>query len=130
MSQFLFEVEKSEGKLQIILRIRTVSEGNCFEPWRKKHARHKKQREAVHIAMIGQVKDIWLPCTITVSRHAPRLLDPHDNLPMSLKYIVDAIADQLVIGKKAGHADGDPRLTWKYAQEKSKEYFVKISFQF
>jgi hypothetical protein len=53
----------------------------------------------------------------------------HDNLPMSFKFIVDKIAE-LLTGKSKGKGDSDPRLTWKYSQEKSKQKVIKILFEF
>ena len=41
MSSCTFETKISDNKLEIYLPIKTVSEGNCFEPWQKKHKRHK-----------------------------------------------------------------------------------------
>ncbi len=71
---------------------------------------------------------LLLPCTIHVTRLAPRKLD-FDNLCYSFKWIVDSICDRLIPGLERGRADGDKRIKEiKYFQEKGnvKEYSVKI----
>jgi hypothetical protein len=112
--------------------VRTVSEANCFEPWQKRHKRHQQQKLMVRIALTPLLcqPDIYFPCRVTVTRFAPRPLDAHDNLRMSLKYIVDQIADCLIPGLKPGRADDDPRIEWHYAQQISKFYYVKIEIKF
>ncbi len=65
------------------------------------------------------------------------MLDEGDNLPCSLKYIRDAISENILVSVgeykntkdiKAGTVDDDPRLQWEYSQIKGKvrEYMVKI----
>jgi hypothetical protein len=62
-----------------------------------------------------------MPCSITLTRIAPRRLDS-DNLARSLKAVRDGIADAI------GVDDGDPRLEWRYAQEQGavREYAVRV----
>lgn len=117
------------GKISMVLPIETISEGNCFEPWRNKHARHTKQKKIVRMAMLPLKYSITLPCQITFCRIAPGTLDEHDNLPMSLKYIVDAIASEITGDYRPGRADGNKGLTWKYEQEKGPAYGVKIQIE-
>ena len=104
----------------------TVSEGNSTHHYRKKHIRHLLQAREVkkHVRPHGDE----MPCIIKMIRIAPRALDFHDNLPYSMKFLVDAIADILIPGKPLGQADNDPRLQWTYGQEKGKpkEYSVRI----
>ncbi len=66
------------------------------------------------------------PLTITLTRIAPRELDGHDNLRLGFKVTVDMLTE--LIGAKS---DADPRLTWRYAQErgKPKEYSVRICIE-
>lgn len=75
----------------------TVSEMNVkgHEPWQKSQARHKTQKEAT----LARLQKVSLTCpfepplVVTVTRIAAgRGLDPFENLPSSLKYIVDTIA--------------------------------------
>jgi len=54
-----------------------------------------------------------LPCMVTFTRMAPgRGLDPEENLPGSCKAIKDEVAAIL------GADDRDPRVTWRYQQER------------
>ena len=76
------------------LPIFTVSEANRREHHMVRHRRRKKQRADAHMLM-KQFKRPRLPVTITLTRVAPRILDSHDNLPMSLKSAVDGICDWL-----------------------------------
>ena len=71
-----------------------------------------------------------VPCTIILTRVSPRKFDPHDNLRMAFKPLVDIIADTLIPGLRKGIADGDERLTWVYRQEKGipKQYQIKVEF--
>lgn len=110
-----------------LLPIKTVSENNSTEHWRKKHARHKIQKNYIRMQFLIERPQIMLPCTITLTRIAPRALDS-DNLQGSLKWIRDSIADNIIEGLSPGRADSDPRLTWIYAQKKGniKEYALLI----
>ncbi len=60
---------------------------------------------------------------ITLKRIAPKALDAHDNLPQSMKPLVDGIADALGLTN-----DRDERVTWRYAQERRgvREYAVEV----
>lgn len=121
-----FSSKLTDRGVEIYLPIRTVSEANCFEPWQKKHKRHKAQKRAVMFAMIPLKKHLVLPCTIRITRYAPKMLDAHDNLRMSVKYLIDAVASEVTGDFRPGLADNNPGLTFEYAQEKSKGYAVKI----
>lgn len=65
-----------------------------------------------------------LPAHIKLTRVAPRILDS-DNLPVSMKYFRDAIADYFIPGLAPGRADSNERLTWSYDQRKG-TYAVEI----
>ena len=64
------------------------------------------------------------PCTVTLTRIAPRALDD-DNLVAAFKGIRDGIAD------KFGIDDRDPRVVWKYAQERGrpKERAIRVTVE-
>lgn len=113
------------------LPIKTASEGNSSEHWTVKSKRHKLQKGWVNWAFCQDKPIIAMPCTVVVTRIAPRALDCHDNLPMSLKWICDSIADNLFPGKAAGRADDCKDIKWEYRQHKGKprEYAVKIEIQ-
>lgn len=111
------------------LPIRTVSEANLgSEHWTKRHKRHKAQKQRVKWQWKIDKPKVSLPCKVILTRIAPRALDRQENLPVSMKYIVDAIADCLIPGLPPGKADSDKRIEWEYAQEKgmSKQYALKI----
>ena len=107
----------------ITIPIRTVSEANQREHWSKRHRRNVAQQARVAWTLFGHE---WtaLPCRITLTRIAPRKLDP-DNLAGSFKHVQDAVAKWL------GVDDGDASLTWVYAQRKgaAKEYAVEVALE-
>ncbi len=107
---------------------KTVSEANNFDHWTKKSARHKRQKKKVSVAINPFRKHLFFPCILRLTRYAPRFLDAHDNLRMSLKYIVDQVCAEITQDFRAGRADDKEGFTFEYAQEKSKEYKVKIEF--
>lgn len=80
---------------------------------------------ALRKAVRGTGLDYFLPKTdaaiITLTRIAPRAFDD-DNLAASFKALRDGVADGLTVD------DGDPRVTWRYAQRrgKAREYAVII----
>jgi len=93
---------------------------NKQEHWGKACKRKKAQRYWILYFFSFHKEPILLPCTVTLTRTGPRFLDKEDNLPMSLKFIKDSIADKLIPGLAPGRADDDPRLEWIYKQEKGK----------
>jgi hypothetical protein len=118
------------GFCSLVLPIRTKSEANCSEHWTKKHKRHKQQQRLVYLALNPFKCQIKLPCQITLTRYAPKTLDKHDNLPMSLKWIVDAFCAILTGDLRPGRADDDNRITIAYNQVKDPHYYVKIFITF
>lgn len=98
------------------LPIRIESVANKREHWSRKAARTKLHRFAA-IA----IQPHALPCVVTLIRIAPRTLDD-DNLSSGFKALRDGIADRL------GVKDNDPRVTWRYAQQrgKAKEYAARV----
>lgn len=116
----------------IKLPIKTVSESNVFEHWTKRSKRHKNQK--------NQIADYWkefkpvinLPAKVVCVRVAPRKLDGKDNLPMSFKYLTDAIAECLTGDYVPGRADSDERITWDFKQEKGnvREYAIRIEIEY
>lgn len=123
---------KYSNKVELNIPIRTVSEANTREHWHKSAKRHNQQKFLVKTIFQKHVKYIHLPCKIRITRISPRFLDSRDNLPMSLKWIVDQICDSLVPGKRPGMADSDERIDISYDQKKGapNEYAVKIEITF
>lgn len=109
--------------------LETTSEANSREHWHKKAVRHTKQKDIVKLCLRSKIKQITLPCHIKLTRIAPRSLDAHDNLPMSMKFILDATCELLLPNLPAGKADADPRLSFSYAQEKGKILKVRIEIE-
>ena len=118
--------EVQDKSLIIDLPIKTVSEANCFEPWRVKHGRHKDQQRVVALGLQPLREKVKLPCRIMLTRFAPDELDAFDNLPMSFKYIVDAVCAIITGEYRAGKADSDKRISIACGQVKSSEYGVRI----
>ena len=73
---------------------------------------------------------ISLPAELTVTRIAPRALDSFDNGPCSVKYIVDAVCAEITGDFRPGRADGNKGISIVFAQEKSKDYAVKILIKY
>jgi len=107
-----------------------LSEANISEHWTKRADRHKKQKLMVSYAMSRVKEYISMPCTITCKRYGKKLLDAHDNLPISFKHILDQICIGITGDKRPGRADGHSGLTFKYDQEKSKTYYIKITIEY
>jgi hypothetical protein len=119
--------EISEGKVILDLPLQTVSEANCFESWHKKNDRHRAQRQMVAKFLNPHRNKITLPCKIMLTRFAPKELDAFENLPMSFKYIVDAICGIITGDYRPGRADSDKRISLACGQVKSPEYGIRIA---
>jgi len=114
----------------MLLSLRTVSEANSTEHWRTKNKRHIVQKTYVNSSFLNDQFSCPMPCVVKITRIAPRMLDDHDNLRVSVKWIADQIAVNLTKVVTPGRADDDKRITWQYCQEKRgvREYGVKIEF--
>jgi hypothetical protein len=114
--------------IAVKLPIKTVSEANTSEHWTISAKRHKTQKKQIAWWWISLEDKPSLPCSVKLTRIAPRMLDSEDNLPISFKWVKDYIADKLVPGLKAGRADDSKDITWLYDQQKGmpKEYAVII----
>ena len=129
--KFLDSEQKIEkGRVELTLPIRTVSEANCFQPWRTKHKRHNAQKKNVFYAMLNIKHLIQLPCKIHYIRYAPTELDTFENLPMSFKYINDQVCAEITGDHKPGRADGNKNIILSCSQVKSKQYGIKIIITF
>ena len=90
---------------------------NVQEHWTKKHRRNKRHQHAVALVLRQPLNGIKLPAAITLTRVASRHLD-YDNMVYSFKAIRDQLAVLLTGVKKMGQGDSDPRITWRYDQER------------
>ena len=115
------------------LPLKTVSESNCSEHWTTKRKRHKQQQFFIRALFSHKADKIPLPCQIKLTRISPKFLDYEENLPMAFKWIKDEIGacifpEKIVtyvkksgkVAQNKGFSDSDPRVKWKYAQEKGK----------
>lgn len=130
VAKITMKSEVCEGKVLVDLPLQTKSEANCFEPWQVKHGRHKDQQRIVTLGLKPLRDKISLPCKIMLTRFAPDQLDVFDNLPMSFKYIVDAVCAIITGEYRAGKADSDKRISIACDQVKSAEYGVRIEITF
>ena len=121
--------------------LKTVSEANSSEHWTVSSRRHRHQQFFIRALFHALDKEIPIPCTVTITRLSPRLLDDDNNVS-SAKFIRDEISECIFpekrksfLNKKGrlqsikGRADSDPRITWKYAQEKSKTLGIRIEIE-
>ena len=111
-----------------------VSEANCNDHFRVKAKRHKIQKSIIW-AYMKRLQIPPMPVIVTLTRYAPRPYDD-DNLIPAFKYIRDAVSEHIlgeVDNKKyrPGRADSDPRIKWKYSQEKTiqEENYITISLE-
>lgn len=110
----------------------TTPESNSREHWHKKATRHTKQRDAIKTvwkatgSAIPNIQNV--PIILYICRVAPRRLDHSDNLPCSLKSLVDEICNCLLPGYADGRADGLLKIKIAYAQAKGlpRQYAIKI----
>jgi hypothetical protein len=80
----------------------------------KKHIRMvREQRNVTRMVLDSRARKPTLPCTIKLTRIAPRFLDWDDNLPMSFKSVKDGICDWLGVDDRDREA-----VKWSYDQKK------------
>ena len=99
-----------EGGMVLELPIMLRPESNMREHWAKKAKRVQTQRGQVRLERQA-FSGIKLPCSVVVTRVAPRPLDD-DNATRSAKGVRDEVAALL------GVDDRDPRVTFKVDQER------------
>lgn len=138
-------VQNGDGWVEVMLPLITVSEANGgnkttrtiagktffkSEHWTDKHKRHKQQKAMVAMTLRRFKKVLRLPCLITLTRYGSKKLDKFDNLPMSLKWILDAICEILTGDYRPGRADDTDEIDVKYLQEITNIYGVKIRIEY
>jgi hypothetical protein len=97
--------------VSFVVPIRTFSKLNQRIHWAKRARQNKLERQATNL-FAGSER--WpIPCVITLVRISPRQLDD-DNLRGALKAVRDEVA------ALHGVDDRDPRVEWRYGQEKGK----------
>lgn len=130
--------------VKLMLPIITVSEANGgskkvinrsgktvykAEHWTERHKRHKQQKGLLALFLRPHKQILNLPCHIKLTRFAPRKLDKFDNLPMSMKYILDAVCEILTGDYVAGRADSHEGITVVYDQVFSTDYGVLLEIK-
>lgn len=121
-------------RIEFMLTLRTKSPNVAENGWTRS-TRRKAERHATWAAWMAQRLETLADnerATITLTRIGPRPLDT-DNLYGSCKTIVDTLSALLILGRmpergRMGHYDSDPRLSFRYAQEKGK-YAVRVSIE-
>ena len=137
--------EFGDDWVEITMPIITVSEANggaktaykrngktCYkgEHWTDKHRRHKLQKGSVCLLLRPHRNKLSMPCSIILTRYAPDKLDRFDNLPMSLKWVLDAVCEIITGDDRPGHADSNEGIVdVKYLQVQSQEYGVKVRIE-
>lgn len=110
--------------LFVAVQTKIVSVMNAREHWAIRARRAKNQRALTLTTLRYQAsRKVELPCVVTITRVAPRSLDG-DNLQAGCKAIRDGVADWL------GLDDADPRVTWRYEQERGapRQYMAIVEF--
>lgn len=114
--------------IEFVIPVKTINEANgSHGHWRVKAKRRKQQRTAAFNAVMFELiagTSPHFPFVVTMSRISAGTLDD-DNLRVSLKAIRDGIADAF------GLPDNDPRIEWRYGQEKCKRgaYGVRVRIE-
>ncbi len=109
--------------MNILVPIRIESVPNLREHWSARAKRWREQRASVWYSLKAAKAPVELPCTVTLTRIAPRELDS-DNNTAGCKGARDAVADWLMVN------DNDPRIEWRYGQRKGdpKQYALEVAF--
>lgn len=107
----------------IHLPVKTVSTLNLREHWAQRARRAKTHRSAAFAMTSTRAAAMALPVTVTLTRFAPSNGLDDDNLRGALKSVRDGIADAFQLD------DRDPRIVWRYAQQRGKPYGVLIEME-
>jgi len=112
--------------LNIVVPLKIVSSANLNEHWTQKIKRKNLHKNAIAKEFLYLNSNIpTVPCRITLSRIAPRLLD-EDNLLYALKTCRDVVCDMVLPGLRMGRADASSQIRVEYNQEKSKNNFYAL----
>ena len=134
--------KKGDDYVEFMVRVFTASEANggvkkAFtdrfgkrkyknEHWSERAKRHRLQKSIINSRLRMHRDFLRLPCHISFTRLAPRKLDKYDNLPMSLKYILDAICEVITQDFVPGRADSHEGFSVSYDQQTNSDYGVLI----
>lgn len=103
--------------------LRLVNPLNRRQGWRVVSVRGRREKAAVGAALRGRTPPA-LPALVTITRVSPGRLDS-DGAVASAKHVRDAVSAWL------GCDDGDPRVTWRVAQERTRAgiYGVRLDIR-
>lgn len=106
------------------VRTKSLNQSGRQMHWGQRSTLSKKAHSAVGWMVKGRRLPA-LPCVVTLQRVAPSSGLDDDNLRGSLKFVRDAIAKWL------GLDDRDPRIEWRYGQERGQRgfYAVRVTVQ-
>ena len=113
------------------LPLRLVNGLNVRENPFVRARRAKDQRMVTGMACFGLLRAFraalsrhteGLDVLVLITRAGPRRMDD-DGLSASAKHVRDGVADAL------GVDDADPRVQWRYAQQKAQRYAVRIEIE-
>lgn len=123
-------------KYSLLIPVKIESLANKMEHWSKRHKRNKTLKFLIQRELaVNNVPSLPVierfhgeRVKVALTRIAPRSLDSVDNLPASMKPVIDSICDWFLPGKRAGRADADERFNFTLHQEKGKpkEYALRI----
>lgn len=109
--------------VRVVLALRLASEANARGSWHAGAARARLARAQIHTALRrAEPGPLPLPVTVRITRVGPRRLDD-DNLARACKALRDGVADWLEVD------DGDPRISWHYAQAVAQHYRVVVTVE-
>ena len=117
--------------MSLMLPLKTVSEANCRDHFRKVARRKADQRNVVKAALWARVyslrtamaRDTGKRLAVLLTRYSVRRLDT-DNLASAFKACRDSVAECL------GIDDGEERVTWEYAQARVPSgYAIRIAIE-
>jgi hypothetical protein len=116
------ETASKATAVSVLLPVTAVSPNRTSgEHWSARKRRAAAQHATVRAMLHGHQPR--LPCVVTMTRRAPSSgLDSHDNLRMSMKHVADSVAAWL------GVPDKDPRVEWRYDQERG-PYGVRLTIE-
>jgi hypothetical protein len=100
----LITVAESNGGVKTIRKFAGKTRYKS-EHWTESNRRHKIQKGTVHVFLRQYAELVRYPCRITLTRFCAKKLDKFDNLPMSFKWILDAICEVLADDYRPGRAD-------------------------
>jgi len=107
--------------IEVEIDVKLVSIANLRLHWAAKARVAKSYRAKAYKALSAVAAPPVPPCTIVLTRVAPRALDG-DNLQSAFKAVRDGVADWL------GVDDGNTQLDWQYKQRSDgvKTYKVEV----